>query len=329
MEPAVIFEEPPFQLPELSKLQPRISAVLSRHGVGECTDVLARRVNDHYSTFDSEIVTCRLEGGAEVKLLCKYGSLEVISCYGHRGGTPREIQIYENLLQGLPLSRPIFYGKHLDPVVGEAWLFLEYLEGVMKINKSLDPMSLPRAAEWIGHFHALAQPRIGRAELAFLDTYNVDYYQGWSERTANFAGDLHERFPWLNTVCRRFKEVQKVLLADPPTVIHGEYVTANVLIRDTIVYPVDWESAAIAAGEIDLVMITDGWDEATVRDCIEWYHRARWPSGAPHNLAQRIEAARLYVKLRWLGDRPEWTTHEENLGLYGEIYDASKRLGIL
>src|SRR5205807_8984724 len=134
------------------------------------------------------------------------------------------------------------------------------------------------------------------------------YYVGWAGRTSKFAGRLHRSFPWLAKLCDDFGDVIAPLLEAPLTIIHGEYQPHNVLCREGEIYPVDWQSAAIASGEIDLVGLLDGWwPEDVVRHCEFEYRKARWPLGAPADFEQRLGAARLYWPLRWLGDLPEQT----------------------
>jgi len=112
------------------------------------------------------------------------------------------------------------------------------------------------------------------------------------------------------------------------TIIHGEYYPKNVLYRDGIIYPVDWESAAIAAGEIDLACLTDRWPADTVRECERAYQQSRWPDGAPAAFAQRLAAARLYIHLRWLGDRPEWTTRQQ-YWRFDHLRSVGEQLGLI
>src|SRR5207249_336615 len=125
-------------------------------------------------------------------------------------------------------------------------------------------------------------------------------------------GPLRRRFPWLMEACERRDEWCATLLAAPPTVIHGEFYAKTVLLRRKSVFPVDWESAAISAGEIDLAALTEGdrWPAGIVRLCEREYVHARWPEGAPTAFQRRLDAARVYLHFRWLGDRPDRTTRE-------------------
>jgi thiamine kinase-like enzyme len=113
-------------------------------------------------------------------------------------------------------------------------------------------------------------------------------------------------------------------------VIHGEYYPAkNILYAAGIVCPVDWESAAIAAGEIDLAALTEGWSADAARECEHQYQRNRWPWGAPADFEQTLGAARLYLAFRWLGEEPGETTHERNLCRFDNLRVVGERLGLI
>ena len=120
------------------------------------------------------------------------------------------------------------------------------------------------------------------------------------------------------------------LLAAPATVIHGEFYINNILVRRKNVFPVDWESTAIAAGEIDLAALVEGpWRENVVRRCEREYQRSRWPDGAPHDFERTLDAARLYLYFRWLGERPDWTVREATLWRYDHLHGTAKKLGLI
>ena len=125
-------------------------------------------------------------------------------------------------------------------------------------------------------------------------------------------------------------------LASEPTadeVLAGlrEFYAKTVLVRKQSVFMVDWESAAIAAGEIDLAALTEGkhWPAAIVRKCERAYVRARWPEGAPASFRRTLDAAKIYLHFRWLGERPDWTVREKSLSRYDHLHAAAKRLALL
>lgn len=298
--------------------------------------VLDRTRNTYASSFPSEIVTCRLADGRERALFCKYGQGHVTSGHGHRGGAPYEAQVYRHVLAPLGFSVPALLGAHLDEASGETWEIFEYLEGALRIDEMEDPVGVTRAARWIGRFHAANESRATDPSLAFLNRYTTNYYAGWPRRTAEFAGPLRDRFPWLAEVCRR-AEVAVARLAElPATVIHGEYTVHNVLARGQSVYPLDWESAAIAPGEVDLAALADFWPPDLVRGWEREYRQARWPGSAsaggdfgPADFERRLDTARLYWHFRWLGDRPEWTTRERAFPRFEAVRRIAERMGLV
>ena len=66
--------------------------------------------------------------------------------------------------------------------------------------------------------------------------------------------------------------------------------------------PADWESAALAAGEIDLASLTWGWEDDVASLCEQQYCLVRWPDGTPDDFALRLTAARVSGTSGWLGD---------------------------
>src|SRR5262249_755370 len=113
------------------------------------------------------------------------------------------------------------------------------------------------------------------------------------------------RYPWLNSFLQRAPEMLEALARGPACVIHGEFTPHNLLVRGDSIYPVDWEAAAIGAGEIDIASLTDGWPTEIAESCEREYAVVRWPQGAPPEFAERLALARLYWGLRWLGNTPD------------------------
>jgi thiamine kinase-like enzyme len=110
------------------------------------------------------------------------------------------------------------------------------------------------------------------------------------------------------------------LLASPLTVIHGEYYSHNILVSRGTIHPIDWESAALAAGEIDLAMLTEKWAEEVRIACDHAYCIARWPDRRPETITARLQLAQLYVEFRWLGESADhwWKGRIDNLRQLGE-----------
>lgn len=317
-------------LPDLPTLTVGLTYVFRSNGYadGQVT-IVDREPNVYASTFPSEIVTCRFDNGSELRLFCKYEAGHFQSSHGHRGGVAYEAEVYCHLLQPLAVSVPTSYGAYTNGMTGDTWLILEHLENSVSVKKLPGAAAMGLAARWIGRFHAAQEVRLSSAPRPCVNTYDVEYYRGWARRTALFAGQVAHRRPWLATLCARVEGVAAPLLAAPSTVIHGEYYPHTVLVRGGQVYPVDWESAAIAAGEIDLASLTEHWPADVVRQLERDYQQARWPAGVPSHFAQTLAAARLYLQLRWLGDRPSWTSDERESWRFDQLRSAGEQLGLI
>jgi hypothetical protein len=299
--------------------------------------VLNRSPNTRSSTFRSEIVTCRLRCG-QLTLHCKYsenqweeghtaGDIDDHTAYGYRGGVAYEATVYRLVLSRIDLTRPRFFGAHVDHD-GGTWLVLEHLDGSRRLSGGGDP-ALPVGAAWIGAFHAHMAGRVAAGDVAAVRRYDAAYYLGWAERTAAFTASLAEEFGWFQPLCASFGSAVDLLLKAEPTVVHGEYTVHNVLWRDGQVCPIDWETAAVAAGEIDLATLTHGWPTAAVEAARTAYRTARWPAGPPTDHVEKLDAAELYSIFRWLGYRSEWPDEQERRDWVRSLREPGERLGLI
>ncbi len=320
----------PSPFPDLRNLTLGLRALMKNNGAKDsAVTVLKRQSNIYESTFPSEIVTCRLADGTTRKLFCKYGwpGHHSSSNNGHHGGIAYESKVYRYVLHRLETSKPRFYGARTDRKMEQKWLVIEYLDRCQRLQKR--PAAMKLAARWIGRFHAVNADRLARVPLSSLIVYDAPYYAGWVRQTSRLAGVMHHRLPWLATLCERAEEWIALLLKPPLTVIHGEYYPLNILLRARMVYPVDWESAAIAAGEIDLASLTEGWRARIVRECVQEYQQARWPKGPPADFERKLTAARLYLAFRWLADGPDYTTDDEAQWYFEQMRSLGERLGLI
>lgn len=280
------------------------------------------------STFPAEVVTCQLSNGQEPRLFCKYASGSERPARGPRGGVAYEAALYRDLLSLLDVTVPDYFGSYTAPESNDCWLILEFLEHACHVNQGLGPAQMSRAAGWLGHFQATLATSHS-ALPPYIFRYDRTYFGAWAERAARFAVPLRHEMPWFDVLCTRFAAAVETLHLTAPTLIHGEFYPLNVLVHDGAIYPVDWESAALAAGEIDLASLTERWSSAVARQCEEAYVAARWPEGAPREFGLRLAAARLYLQLRWLGDRPEWTLHDTLRPRFDQARLLGQQLGLL
>lgn len=310
--------------------------ILETHGVRRCEieniEIIEHaRVSSNYSN----LIQCELSGGRVLRLFGKYSGSSPEEGHGghghgHWGGVAYEAEVYRRVLRHSTVTYPKFYGVHRDGATGRFGFFIEYLEGGWYVSSHEDPLgSLGRAARWLGRFHTENEGPVERNEWPFLKRYDREYYLGWARRTTRFAGPLHRRYTWLGRLCERFGEALDVLQRSPPTVIHGEFCPHNVFYHGESIYPFDWESAAVAAGEIDLAALTEGWPHEVVASCLREYVVSRWPEGPPKGEPMRFAAAQLFFQFRWLGDNQEWTVDEENAHRFDQMKNSAIRLNLL
>lgn len=288
--------------------------------------ILDRRPNPYASTFPSEIVLCT-KNGQKLDVLCKYDTdTGEETVFNHRSGVDYEAKVYSQILSSCPSAVPKCYGTYSEIDSRSVWLFLEYLKGSLKVTKYPDPLGLIKAARWIGRFHRWSQVHVHTEHASFLKVYDAVYYAAWGHRTLAFDGQQHD---WLPQLCERASTAVLGLMMCDPVIIHGEFYPQNVLMRDGAIYPVDWQSAAIGAGEIDLSALTENWPADMVQHCMIEYQAARWPQGAPANFEERFAAANLYWTLRWLGGRPDCTL-DDTAGVYlKRLRTQCERLGLI
>lgn len=318
------------RFPDLAALTTGLAALWHDKGTaGGQVRIRRRKPNVYASTFPSEVVTCRLGGGDERKLFCKYGRGPGHSDQGCRGGVCYEAEVYQRVLRSLPLPVPVFHGFLADASAGGPALVLDYLEDSLRISRAPDEGAMSQAAAWAGRFHALQQERLRHNVPSFLARYDADYFAGWSRRLLLCAKARLPRSPWLRTVCRGYEERIPLLTEPPLTVIHGEFTPHNVLWCDGQVVPTDWEAAAVGAGAIDLATLIEGWKEETLCACEKSYRQARWPEGAPRSFAETFGAARLYVAFRWLAVCPEWTVGNGSTPDLNGLHDRAERMGLI
>jgi hypothetical protein len=317
-------------LPDLTVLRAGLTTVFAGKSARAQLTIIDRTPNEYASSFPSEIVTCRLGDSRELRLLVKVSAGQSHRSYGHRGDVAYEADVYRHVLHPLGSTAPRWHGSYVDPTTGERWLVIEYVEGALRIaDCDRSPLAMRLAAGWSARFHSANENRVASGTLSFLTVYDADYYRQWAERTATLATGLHHRLRWLAPLCKRFGRSVEPLLG-ATTVIHGEYAPKNTLVVGERVCPVDWESAAIAPGEIDLASLTDGsWTPALVEECTLEYQRTRWPAGAPSGFRLRLELARLYWNFRWLGERADWTTGVKGAKRLTRLRTVAERLELI
>ena len=298
----------PSRFPDLLTLERGLSMVLLSMpedalspDASERVLVLNRERSDFSSTYAAEEIRCRLPDGRELDLFCKYNYGHVETHPSPRRGLAFEAQVYDRVLRPLPLSQSRCYGALGTPHDHEQWLVLEYLADCLPASDVGEGDALSLAAAWAGRFHALNERRVDNLPLTFLPRYEADHYRFWSRRSWELCAAHRQTPDWLRTITELYEAQYVPLLATQPmTIIHGEFTPKNALWHAAQIKPIDWETAAIGVGEIDLAILLFDWDEEMSAACEAAYRLARWPAGPPDEHAEALRAARLYSAFHWI-----------------------------
>jgi aminoglycoside phosphotransferase (APT) family kinase protein len=307
-------------LPRDEALRAALAAVL--HGEAEQVQIETREVNGS-GTYPKERVVCRLSDGGRHSFFCKYEAPRAGS-HVHRHGVEYEAEVYRRVLSATGATTPQFVGTHVAD--GGTWLVLEFLDGSERLSDR--PTDMVSAARWLGEFHAALDDRANSPELSFVTQYTVDYYRGWAGRTLEHAQEHGCATPALAALCEKFVDDIAAFAALPVTVVHGEFTIHNVLVRDAVVYPIDWESAALGPGEVDLMCLVDRWPADTVEDCARTYAAARYGANSPSDFATRMSWAELYLHLRWLGEHPDLMLHKKRIWRLERLEEIAGEWGL-
>lgn len=273
--------------------------------------VIARRPNAYTSSSRSEVVTIRTADGGSRELLVKYDRGTPDPFPSCRHGIDYCARVYQAVVAASPLRHLLFLGSIRVGPTSLPALVLEHLDGAFRVGEAPEVSGILAAAEWCGCFHRWAESRHDAVEFAFLVRYDAGYYRAWADRALALAAAHGHDGAWLRRVCSDYRRMADALAAAPRTVVHGEMSPQNVLWLEGEIFPVDWESAAIGPGEIDVAALLFGWPEETVGRCIAAYWEAR-QAPQPPEFTPRWAAATLYTALRWVplpqgSDDPRFT----------------------
>jgi len=228
----------------------------------------------------------------------------------------------------LGVTVPRYYAGYADIAGNQSWILLQHIDSALRVNKArAKPPAVVMAAGWIGDFHRRT-PALASTQSpdSLLDAYDEPYLLRRVPRLLEQEAPTLDRFPWIKALLARY-EADISLLCSDPVVIHAEYYPDNVLYSNGCIYPVDWQSAASGAGEIDLAILTEGeWNSQTVLECQNAYSRARWPEGAPADFTARLAMAKVYWLTHVLSHRAGWITDESYIQ---ELRSAALAIGVI
>lgn len=278
------------------------------------TAVIERRPLAHRSTYPLEVLLLRVGSGEVLQVLFKDLGRSVAGRPPLRPrfvrDAGREIAVYRDVLAPSGLSAPAYVGAVED--AERRWLFLEHVPGD-PLWQSEGPEIWRQAAAWLGQMHARFA---GGIESSRLLRYDTAHYRRWLRRARRLAarrgGSRRERAA-LASLEPAFQRALAWLENQPVTLVHGEFYPSNVLVAAVAgrprIRPVDWETAGLGPGALDLAALVAGWDEDNRNGLSEAYRRA-FPSALRPSILElqaALNRARLLLAVQWLGWSARWS----------------------
>jgi hypothetical protein len=233
---------------------------------------VASELSPFSTSFRIEDVTASLESGQLVHLVRKDLSWETMldgarSIRSSREHDPRrEIDVYRELLPLAPAGPPRLLADSGTEGPDGLWLMLERIVGV-QLRHVGEASAWAGAARWTGAFHAaFASPdRIAVAEALGLPRLVADRMH---QTFVSAVREIHRRTSppvaaaAVRAIARSHPRVVQRLAKQHPTLIHGQLYPSNIIVsigagRRRIAV-LDWETAAIGPGVVDLAALVEG-----------------------------------------------------------------------
>lgn len=257
-----------------------------RELLGVDLTLISRAQGEYESTHPIEDVSVSTEDDL-LELVCKYSPPSVDPVTGHSRGAAYEAEIYRRAFPDRDLTTPICYGV-FDAGESVDCVVLEHVPGY-RIHHSTFPRGLVDVCADLGGFHSRGVGSLPPVHNVF----NRSHF-------ARLMSEM-ERLPGVSSrLAGMGSTVVDVLANAPRTLIHGELYPANVLINEEGPVVIDWETAGVGPGVLDLAVLTQGsWDPDLVDECEEVYWKERGdvvPMWGRRNLAAaRVMAAGLLL----------------------------------
>jgi hypothetical protein len=281
---------------------------------------VARRPSPNRSSFFVDELDVHLNDGSTLALLAKAVQWDAMDAAARRAKPiflwhpERERTTYESLLSQFPLGTAQYLGSFAARD-GIRYLLLERLDGIPLWQcERFDAWR--SAALWLARLHtSIGATCACRSEAGpHLLIYDRGFFDQWLRRAIAFqTGSVEE----MRVLARHHDAIVHRLLELPRTFIHGEFYAANVVVAagaqgaESIVRPVDWETAAIGPGLVDLACLLAGrWTDDERADVADIYFRelARRGVDVPprEQYLMDLDFCLVHLSIRNLGWSRDW-----------------------
>ena len=300
---------------ETSELRDAIGRVLAgRDATPRAVARLTRRASESGSSYVLEEVDVELGDGRVFRLVVKALGRAGLRAEGRRAKPAfridplREIAVYRDVLTHTP-GVPRYYGAVVDPGTCQYWLVLENVDG-RPLAESGDFSDWLAASRWLSAFHGRFAGGGGGPPGAAVPHTDPASFRVWLDRAEAFGRPA--RRADRDRVAAAHRRAVDRLAEAPATLIHGEFYAANILLRSGGgVCPVDWETASVGPGVLDLAALGTGWPARERAALADAYRAAGRGPGAgvdgPGGWTADLDAARLLLAVQWLGWSGDWS----------------------
>jgi hypothetical protein len=276
-----------------------------------------RRPWEYATSAPLELVTVVTDDGREYELVLKHLGPRHVSEQVRRAkpsfvvNARREIEVYRRLMSPMRIG-PTLVGSMIAPETDTYWLLLEHVPGPRLFEVGA-PAAWTATAYWLGAFHVrkgTTESTAVRRAVGLIDCHR-DWYRAWIDRALRF---FHEGGPSrsrhdgaaLRWLAERYDTVIDHLLSLPSTLIHGEFYPTNVIMsgeEDSFLpCPIDWETASVGPGVLDLAALTAGeWREQDRRDMTAAYLAGSGMRMTIDDLYESAQYAHIQLAVQWLG----------------------------
>lgn len=232
-----------------------------------------------------------------------------IRCKPELDRSYRELQMYREILPRLQLGTPALYAFRWEPHADHFWLFIENA-GPKRLSRLGDFQLWVAAARWAARFHAAVR-NLPVEKTDFLIYYDQAHYHSCAKHLEqNLAKFDVEQQQVIHHALDAYQDIFDDLVALPRHLIHGEFFGKNVMIRpgnpDEPVAVIDWETATIGPGYVDLVSISAGRWTIEQRQTMwrAYFDQYQAETGLQLNwehFCHELGQVALYRALAWLG----------------------------
>lgn len=218
-----------------------------------------------------------------------------------RWGLEYEIAVYRQVLATVDTGLVEIFAHWVDDESGLATLVLEQFVDAYRLPLSWTPeQTLVEVAEWLGRFHrSLEEPTLTARQREPLNVHDAEFLRMWFVQATPLLEAASSEHPALIDLVHDPEPIIASLTESAQCVIHGDFSPNNVIVNQAGRFAViDWESAALGCGAVDLASLTLGWPETVGQACSLAYAEARWGGSAPADFEKAFHAGRIYHGVR-------------------------------